>query len=549
MIKESMKRYGYRVSIILLTLTFSVANIIQVPYYFYLRPPHAIYIGITHWYEDYFFYLSQLTQGAMGNWLVVNNFTTESLPPTISWTFNLLLGKIGALLTLSPWVTFDGAVFLLSILYILLVYKAIRLLFPNDRKLRLAAFLIALTCDSFFTIQAVAGKITFVPYSYFYNYTAAFNRLGGVPHLILQSILSLLMVLLFARLAEEAIHSTYDALKRIIRLALGSACCTVALFVINPVYVFIDGLVLAVSSILLVALNRKVLLSLRLFFSMLLIFLPTIPLLAIQLQTFSHPFYQYFRMWEASIPPINIPTFLLTSGILTILVPLGIAPFLKNANPLRITGAVFALLPILLYFSPLPRLLTIPSFRILQPPAYVFLAAMGIEGIRLVSHALHIIVKVRTTRVFSTLTVLVLILQLPLLWQELYAKTHDYVLNSPMNYVDHDIYDALLFLRSLPQGKNALATGNLELLVPVISGKTVYSGHRSLTYEYEQKIAHVASFYYLLYSANEAQAFLSDNNIGYILWSREYNWQRALERYPFLHIMYENPRLVLFSVP
>ena len=58
-------------------------------------PENHVFVGMTHYYEDFFYYLDQFYQGAHGGWLTNNNFTTETLRPTFIYLNNIILGKIG----------------------------------------------------------------------------------------------------------------------------------------------------------------------------------------------------------------------------------------------------------------------------------------------------------------------------------------------------------------------------------------------------------------------------------------------------------------------
>src|SRR3989304_7875146 len=189
----------------LLAILVAAGNLFQVIYHAFHRPPNSVFLGITHWYEDYFFYLSQFTQGADGAWLATNKFTTENLPPAVTWMFNVILGKVGWLVGLTPWTTNILAIFVLSVSYVWLLWAVARRLFPQKPSMAVSTLLLAILSNSFFRIETANGTAQVVPYIYFYNYTAALNRLGGVPHLIAQSLLSLLLLVIIADISEQLI--------------------------------------------------------------------------------------------------------------------------------------------------------------------------------------------------------------------------------------------------------------------------------------------------------------------------------------------------------
>jgi len=60
---------------------------------------------------------------------------------------------------------------------------------------------------------------------------------------------------------------------------------------------------------------------------------------------------------------------------------LGIFQYLKKATPLRILGLIWIIIPVIAYFTDIPARLTLPYFRLTQPPNYVISAALTAEGI------------------------------------------------------------------------------------------------------------------------------------------------------------------------
>lgn len=544
------KKHRELITITLITLLASIGNLFQVFYYFFKRPPNTIYIGITHWYEDYFYYLSQLKQGAMGNWLVVNKFTTEPIPASLNWFVDLFIGKVGHFFGLEPWQAFAGSAFLLSIGYILLMYWVINKLFAQSPLARIATLLIALTSNGFYKIDMIGATAKIIPYEYFYNYTSSFNRLGGVPHLMLQSIASLVVIVVFSEIIKIIVRKKVFHFRLIIAPVLLCAGLMALLFIINPVYVFIDGLVMGVTALgyYIVTRTTNVLKWFIAAFAIMLV--PLIVLAVIQLPVFRHPFYQYFRQWEAGIPPTSISNFILATGVIAVVIPLGLKRYWQQKETLRVIGFIYVFLPIMLYFSPIPKLVNIPSFRVLQPPAYVFFAAIAVEGLLSIARCISWMTRSRLTNlIFLFLLFLFIAVQIPVIGKIIDERTHDVILDSPLNYLDKNMYQALTFLGSQPQNKAVVATGNLELFVPVISGHTVYAGHRSLTLAYEKKTAQIFNLYALNYSSDQARAFFSKNNIGYMLWQKDRgDYHTVMSHYSFLNVLFENDRLVIFSV-
>ncbi len=509
--------------VLIISLIFTMLNSLALIVYKIQQPVNTIYIGITHWYEDYFFYLSHLTQGAMGAWLTGNSFTTEAIPQTLIWWYNIILGKIVGLTGLYPWLVYDASVVILSFLYIILMYLVLQALFLNNKVRAIISLLIALVSTNFFTISTNPPAIT--PITYFYAYTTAFNRLGGVSHLIAQNILSLLVIYTYSQFIQSPVW------KWTVLIVLSFTF----LFIIAPVYFLVDTLVIFLGLVYFG--------NLKLFTPLLFSLATALPIVIHEKQAFSHFFYQWMRSWETSFAPVAPLTLLLSMGAVVPLVFVGLKSFFSVKSPLRIFGGLFAFAPILIYFSTLPALFKLPVFRFLQPPAYVFLGAMSYLGVIAIGNLFK-----KNLRAWVAAGILAgfFLLQLPPLAIELKEKISSYYLPSPLNYLNKDIYKGLASLKDKQDYRVVLATNNLEFFVPVITGLTTYSAHRTLTYDYDRKVKEVFDFYSGFMKEGQAQEFLTKNNIGYILWNKQDGPNDLNRFYPFLEVFHENPGLFIF---
>jgi len=158
-------------------------------------------------------------------------------------------------------------------------------------------------------------------------------------------------------------------------------------------------------------------------------------------------------------------------GPILILALLGLIPYFKRGGILRTLGFVYTITPILLYFSPIPTILSFPRFRLMQPPAYIFLAASSVETLcypyELISFLRK---KKRQLVIFFVLLCVYLGFQIPMIRVEIAARNDNYTLLSWMNFLDRSVYDGVMQLKKLPSdGKIILSINNLELLIPVLS--------------------------------------------------------------------------------
>lgn len=547
-----MKKYREWIGVFILSIVVSFLNILHVFYWALKTPPDKIFIGITHWYEDYFFYLSLLAQGAMGKWYLTNAYTLEKNPIGFNWLWNLLLGKLSLILSIPVWSVYDASIFIVSILYVLLLYRVLRQLFPDQREKRIGALLIALFSTNLGLLQKTSQGFSFIPITYFYAYTESLNRFGGVSHQIVQNILSLASIYIFAKLLVIAKRET-KITKNFVILSTGNAIILSLLMTVSTFYVFTNLLIFCVSVLLLALLARSDLASSFIRHMVLGLFICLAPisiLTVFQWQLLSHPFWQLVRQWEATQSPTSIQTFLLSAGFIVILIPFGLKSFLSKATPLRVLGAVYAFLPIGLYFFGFAKFTQTPSFRLLQPPAYVFFAAIAIEGIAVTTAFLRSRLSLKLNgKLFYGILSLFLIFQIPGLFIELRERINEYYLNSHLNFLDRDVYNGLMVLKNQTHDKNVLAVHTLESFVPVVSGHNVYEGHATLTMDYKTKIEKTIDFYTKKMTREEGKSFLDSNNIGYVLWeSRFGNPKDISSYYTFLWVLYENPKITIFSI-
>jgi hypothetical protein len=184
-------RYKWHI-LISVVLFYTIANFFHVLYSWIQSPPNTIFLAIPHYFPDYFYYLSQVTQGSLGAWMTKNLFTTDPIPAAPLWLHNIVIGKFSALFQTTPWNMYT--IFLVSsaVISLVVIWFMIRFYIPNEYVIQqISAFIIAVSANSYFFPDSNApfGLRTF---GYFYNYTASLNRLGGVFHLIIQNSISLL---------------------------------------------------------------------------------------------------------------------------------------------------------------------------------------------------------------------------------------------------------------------------------------------------------------------------------------------------------------------
>ena len=107
------------------------------------NPPGNFFVGIAHYYKDYFLYVSQMAEGMNGHILsYAPMYTNERLPETFVYWPNVLMGHIGGMFTSNPFVVYLAFLLLLCSILCLLLWILAKQLFPKNPTLQTTAFLI-----------------------------------------------------------------------------------------------------------------------------------------------------------------------------------------------------------------------------------------------------------------------------------------------------------------------------------------------------------------------------------------------------------------------
>lgn len=513
-----------------LTLLFATLNMLPVIVSFFHIPPGDVFIGISHWYEDYFYYLSLIKQGQGGLWNATNWYTLESIPPSPGYWCYLLLGKINIVLGLQPWTLYNVTLFLSTVLFLVLTYMVIRRLIPKNTTLRLIAFVMALSATAF---VGETGPVTF-----FFTPTLALNRLGGSIHQAWVNCLSLIFFLLIAELFR----------KRSKKIILISILTQIILFSLNPAASGITLVAFGVTGAFIGIMKKswswiKMTIVLEILF-----LLPILPIFLSYTNAIKHPYYQFtlltYSKYFARATPL---TFVLSMGIITVFACIGIPQWIKERKPLELFGLFYIIVPILLYFSPLPGIFNLPYERLLQPAMYAFIGTLGAYGIKALSYGMH--KQWRVNQSISTLIFFLIFLVFSVvgLVSEIESRFKNFQDVYFLNAIHKSIYDGLSALGKEPYGA-VFAPYTTSILTPVISGKPVYGAHRTLTINYEKKMKDIDAFLSLAWSQKEAKDFFKAQNIRYVVIPYGSDVQERIQaHYPFLKQQFSNPALSYYT--
>lgn len=457
------------------------------------NPPDRMFTGIAHYFADYFLYTDLLAQGTSEGMWTAAHFTNEPMARTWIYWFNALLGWLGNLVGLSPFGTYNVSLFFLVITLCLLWYKLTKTLYPTNRFLRLTSWLMILTASSFWANGELLGQFWFSP-------APAFNRLGGVPHQVFQTILFLLLILTFTKSL-----TMWSSIILILLAILSSSA--------NPIQMVLFVGAAAITTAY--TLNHRKNFNVSIHQSIFVLGIVTITGALgawVTSRAFELPILAAAKAWEnAQTVSVSLWQFFLSVGPIAFLVPFGIKPYVKKINFLKLLLFSYGALSILTFFSPIPKLLGTTNVRWLHPASFAILGILAAEGIPKK----------------SLLVILYLLLTIPSLSVQVNSRTnpkYNSIIASDLNHVPKPVVVALVWLKLELRGENLVVLTDpslpYDVLVPTITGLPSFTGHPIHTLYPEIKEKLRRDFFAGKMNPEHMRQFLSDHRIGYILSSR-----------------------------
>lgn len=466
-----------------------IANAWHVITRWRLNPEDRFFTGIAHYFADYFLYVSQIAQGASGNWIISKAmYTNEPVPDTWTYWPNVLLGRIGSVFTANPFLIYSASLLIFVTLLLILLWSVVRRVFPTQPLTRHVAFLFLVTASNFPDIRALVTNGTFgLAGDTWFSPTPALNRLGGVPHQTLQTILLLSVILLLPKCTKLLSFHTaafvlvcfLAATLSPIQMLLLCGAMILTMLVEKKHYPAVTGVAAAALGAYLVN------------------------------QSFdASPLYVFAKQWEAAqTASISLPTFLMGLGPVVLAIPFGIRSYLKSTTPLRTLLLLYGAASLLAFFTPIPKLLGTSPTRWIHPASFVVFYLIAADGF------------VSTTKKFpllmSILTILYVFLTIPALAAQINART---TIPYDLNHVPNAVIAALRDSRTLPGTGMILTDPDLpyDLIVPIFSGKPSFTGHPVHTLYPETKAALRTKFFGNEMTDAERKQFLTDHRIGYL---------------------------------
>lgn len=539
----------------IIALLVTVATTINFFYYLVKMPVNTVYVGMTHYFEDFFYYLDHFAQGALGNWLVYNNFTSERSPGTLNYLDNLIMGKIGGLLGLTPFLTYNIFLLILKFCYLILSYQVIRLFFPENKKHRLVTYILFIFSTTLPFPQINQNGLSFIyPIRVFRTENLIVTRFPNIPHTYVINILFLLILILMIKLLSSIREKNSDINIKLFKILFPLSLCLTFLTLfdaIKAVILYIVFLVIGSLHLLYTKNNKNYSKSFIISTIVLSIFfIGALVYFAISIAY--DPAILYANNWDINeyVKQFSLLYwyhYFFAFGLITIFFIFGFPEFLRRKkNIAELFVLLIAIIGLIGYFFPYFLQIPLPGFRFIFSSSYIFFAVIALYGL--------ISLKKLTHFKFTPIILIIIYLSINLSVFSTSFKEMTTPLKEPdyhFMYMPNDVYNGLQYLKKL-EPKNALVLASshtgMDVFIPGFSGKRSYTGHFLITIKSEEKEKLNNNFFFTWTSTSpEAIKFLKDNGIRYIFNTSYEATNNFQTRYPFLKKVYENNAVKIFE--
>lgn len=528
-------------------VSFTLANALHVIIPWLANPPGFVFTGIAHYVADYFLYVDIMAQGATGRLAAFPHFTNEILPASALYWYNTLIGWTGHLVGFSPFASYNVALVSLVVILCYLWYVLVRKIYPTNRLIRITAFIFVLSASNFVDLAGFfsAGRLDLIGQLWL-SPSPAFNRLGGVPHQVLQTILLLLLIIVFSRLLKWS-HKNFhfSILNSLFFILLAFATATA-----TPIQ---TALLIAAAGLTTFWFIRNYVgkrTSLRLLFPFFLFIIAALPGLFLAYQWFLHPVFAAAKAWEgARLQIIPLWDMFLSIGPVAPLSLFGVIPFLRNITPLRMLLFLYGVGSYLAFYTPAYQIIGSANPRWLAPAPHAIWAILAAQGVWSLSQFLSKFSS-KISNIFViwhlTFVIIYMLFTLPALYSQLDMHANpklNPILSSDLNHVPKPVTEALAWLKNQPEVNSVVLTDPslpYDVLVPVFTGKISFTGHPIHTLYPDIKESLRKQFFYGTMSESDAKQFLTKHRIGWIISSKK--------TIPLTTRVFSNEQLSVFRV-
>lgn len=536
--------------IIVIAIIVSLLNISHIFWQMRMTPKNYVYLATGHYYKDYFVYLEPIAQGVKGDWVPRNYLTTDDNSINIRSFPYIILGHLGGLVRLSPITIYWSSVFIFTIIFIYLIYVAIKYILPKSSDyIKILSLLFAISISPFYKLQTLGNQISLIPYDFWYGPSNFIRRFGTVSYHLLGNILSLLIILISAlfinKINEKKTNSTLFSI-------LISNILVILLLSFSPISAagLTITLILTFSYFLWKSRYQwQIFKWLLIYISVILINILIAGIL-IKLSYGSTDLIK--RISTAELQWREKPTILFilqNLGPSVLFFPFGLLALFKSLNPFKIILALFVAISYILFFSPLAVYLGTHNLRFLSSISYILYGLLTVLGIKQLVKLLHLPEKPTVIIIGLILLIYSWLFNGYVLYQRAIGADV-YTPITHLTYLPKSVIDGLEFLKKLPD--KAVLTGPVSgvgMLIPIHSYKHTFIGRDVETPDYEKKQSVADNFFKGEMDKKYVRELFSKNNIGYVVltYMDAYNPQQ-INNYDFLHLIYNDPLIKIWQV-
>lgn len=454
--------------------------------------------------QDTYTYVAFIEQAKQGRILFENLYTTEPQTESLIRPSYYLLGRVASALDISSIAAYHLGRIIFSVAFCFVLYLFLGIFFKTYKRRLLAYTIIIATTGLGFLVGSLWSQVSdaWIPES------NTFLSLQEAPHFILSQML-MLLTFLFILKGWSLAGVNNKAKRRIIYFILSF----VSLFLLTFEHPY--DLLLCTGAILLsviyIGLFQKI--NKRVF---------VISALGISAVCLLGLLYQYtetlrnpiLNNWAAQSKSPNPIDYILGYGVLIPFAVIGLERYLNKPKFSQILIVSWVGVTSILLYSP------VFFQRRLSEGFHIPLGILGAEGLIIVAVFVSrlFIPKVRkmVSYVFVGIVVIFMCIGTVLGVQQDVETVKKDTIGAYYYYMLNDEIKAMDYLKHKTGEKDTVLSnwfyGNV---IPGITGRRVYIGHKAQTNQFENKIATINKFL-LNKNADEAYRFLTDNNITYL---------------------------------
>lgn len=504
--------------IIFLAISIFVVFLNVFPnYYAYLQTPkEMIFSGQASWFDpwDINLYVSVINWGQNHGILLSNTYTTIENSPIMLYPLYTILGSIFK--SISPFLFFHLLSIIFGFLLMLVLWQTIKIFIVSNKIQFIALFLISLGggIGWLFFPNISSSDL----YMTGFTFQSHFQR----PHEALGIIFYLLSLAGFYIVATKPSYF----------LNLFSLIPLILLIFFYPFYLLSYGLICGFYGLYLLLHNQKkpiLMLLINLFWaSIILIFYYQ------HLQTN----LQFTGILNQKLTNQNLMELILGWGILLLLIILQ----LKNPNK----DTKFYFLNFWFFISLFLSFLPFGFARFYLRTLFFPIIILILLNISYLSKLIHLSQRI-------ILMSLILIVPISSFFIA-YKRLDETSKNNPWIYLSKDEDEALNFLNENGKNKGVLSGYTLGNILPAKTDSRVYFGHLLQTPNSQEKINKLMRFYANILSDDEANKFLKENNISYIVWGTEEqsitisNTNKKQLKYKFLKTQFNEEDIFIYTI-